>query len=111
MLRRTALALTSASRPAPAAVCTLGADGAIYVDGEHSGLVHAPRVPAIDTTAAGDTVVGYLASNARLPLAERLLLAGSAGALTVTREGASSIPPLAEVELLLAGTTEEGTTV
>ena len=112
LLRRTALALTSASRPASAAVCTLGADGAIYVDGEHSGHVRAPRVPAIDTTAAGDTVVGYLASHARLPLGERLLLAGTAGALTVTREGASSsIPPLAEVELLLAGTTEERTTV
>jgi len=103
LLRLTIEALTPPGGPAPAAVCTLGAEGSFYVDGDEAGHTDAPRVHAVDTTAAGDTLVGYLAAHAHLPLAGRLELAGAAGALTVTREGASSsIPPLAEVELLLA---------
>ena len=92
------------------AICTLGADGAIYVVAGEVGSIPAPAVRAIDTTAAGDTVVGYLAAHTALPLLERIRLATSAGALTVTREGASSsIPPLADVELMLAGLTERTT--
>jgi ribokinase len=85
------------------AICTLGADGAIFhVDGE-SGSVAAPRVRAVDTTAAGDTVVGYLAAHRALPMETRLTLAAAAGALTVTRPGASSsIPHINDVELMLA---------
>jgi ribokinase len=61
----------------------------------------------VDTTAAGDTVVGYLAAHHNLPIASRLRLAASAGALTVTREGAStSIPELSDVEQMLAALTE-----
>ncbi|GAA1447754.1 ribokinase [Leifsonia poae] len=89
------------------AVCTLGADGAVYVSAEGSGRVRAPRVDAVDTTAAGDTLVGYLAAHLRLPLGERLELAGAAGALAVTRDGASSsIPALRDVERMLAATPE-----
>ncbi|MFF1877074.1 ribokinase [Leifsonia sp. NPDC058230] len=89
------------------AVCTLGADGAVYVSAEGSGRVRAPRVDAVDTTAAGDTLVGYLAAHPTLPLGERLVLAGAAGALAVTREGASSsIPSLRDVERMLAATPE-----
>jgi ribokinase len=89
------------------AVCTLGADGAVYVSAEGSGRIHAPRVVAVDTTAAGDTLVGYLAAHLTLPLGERLELAGAAGALAVTREGASSsIPSLRDVERMLAATSE-----
>ena len=103
LLARTASALAESSGSPLAAVCTLGAAGALYVDGDGTGSVSAPEVQAVDTTAAGDTVVGYLAAHPHLPLAERLTLAGTAGALTVTRAGASSsIPPIAEVEPLLA---------
>lgn len=92
------------------AICTLGAEGAIFhVDGE-TGSVPAPKVRAVDTTAAGDTVVGYLAAHRTLPIRQRLQLAATAGALTVTREGAStSIPSLTDVEPLLAATTERTT--
>ena len=102
LLAQTLAALRPEGGAMPQGVCTLGAEGAVYVDGERSEHVAAPRVTAVDTTAAGDTVVGYLAAHHALPLEERLLLAASAGALTVTRAGASdSIPPLADVERML----------
>jgi ribokinase len=88
-------------------ICTLGSEGAIYVVDGQFGIVPTPKVRAIDTTAAGDTVVGYLAAHSTLPLADRLRLAVGAGALTVTRAGASSsIPELDDVELMLANLTE-----
>jgi ribokinase len=89
------------------AICTLGPDGAIYHVAGQVGRVPAPTVRAIDTTAAGDTVVGYLAAHSALPVEERLALAASAGALTVTRAGASSsIPHLTDVEQMLVARTE-----
>ena len=89
------------------AVCTLGSDGSSYFVDGHAGSLPAPRVRALDTTAAGDTVVGYLAAHSDLPIAQRLRLAGTAGALAVTREGAStSIPHLGDVERMLAALTE-----
>jgi len=89
------------------AICTLGPDGAIFHTDGQSGSVSAPTVRAVDTTAAGDTVVGYLAAHSALPVTERLRLAASAGALTVTRAGASfSIPHLIDVERMLDALTE-----
>jgi len=89
------------------AICTLGPAGSIYLIDGHPGSVAAPEVRAVDTTAAGDTVVGYLAAHAHLPVERRLQLANSAGALTVTRAGASSsIPQLGDVETMLAALTE-----
>jgi len=100
------LSATAAALEADA-ICTLGAAGAIYVVAGSSGRVAAPKVRAVDTTAAGDTVVGYLAAHAQLPIVERLRLATSAGALTVTRAGASSsIPQLTDVEPMLVDLTE-----
>lgn len=110
LLAQTVAAMRIDGRPAPQGVCTLGAAGSVFVDGERSGHVAAPAVTAVDTTAAGDTVVGYLAAHAGLPLEDRMLLAGAAGALTVTRAGASSsIPSLAEVERMLTPTPERTT--
>lgn len=107
LLALTVRALTSSTGSAPDAICTLGGDGALYLGAGRSGHIPAPPVHAVDTTAAGDTVVGYLAAHASLPLDERLHLASAAGALTVTRTGASSsIPTLAEVEQSLARLTE-----
>jgi ribokinase len=101
MLSSVALALNSD------AICTLGSDGAIFSIGGQAGSIAAPKVRAVDTTAAGDTVVGYLAAHHALPIDARLALATAAGALTVTREGASSsIPHLSDVEQMLAVTTE-----
>ena len=85
------------------AICTLGSDGAMFFADGLSGSVPAPKVRAVDTTAAGDTVVGYLAAHPGLPLEERLRLAVAAGALAVTVVGASSsIPHLGDVEPLPA---------
>ena len=101
LLTATARALNTA------AICTLGADGAVFDADGQTGRVPALRVRAVDTTAAGDTVVGYLAAHSGLPIAERLRLASAAGALTVTRAGASSsIPALHDVERMLDTPTE-----
>lgn len=82
-------------------VLTLGAAGAVLLDGENVIELEAPKVTAIDTTGAGDTFVGYylagLVDN-MLP-AESLARACQAAAIAVTREGATpSIPLLAELD-------------
>ncbi|WP_165953787.1 PfkB family carbohydrate kinase [Streptomyces sp. 8K308] len=87
-------------------VCTAGDRGAYAVPaGGREPVLHVPAVPvpAVDTTAAGDTFTGYLAAalaegaNASdLPAA--LHRAAAAAALAVTRHGAAeSIPDLDEV--------------
>jgi ribokinase len=86
-------------------ICTLGAEGAAYCVAGETGRADASRVNAIDTTAAGDTFVGYLAATAGLPFNESLRMALTAGSITVTRQGAAaSIPFRAEVESSLAPT-------
>ncbi|QQQ62590.1 ribokinase [Paenarthrobacter ureafaciens] len=79
----------------PAVLCTAGAQGAVtFLDGR--GVhIPAPEVSVVDTTAAGDTFVGYLAAS--LAAAENLpaamAVAGRAAAIAVTRHGAvDSIP-------------------
>ncbi|GAA1187261.1 ribokinase [Streptomyces hebeiensis] len=81
-------------------VCTLGSDGAAYhLRGGESGHAPAPRVSAVDTTAAGDTFTGYLAALHTLPFEQRLRAALAAASLAVTRPGAApSIPRRAELE-------------
>jgi len=84
-------------------ILTLGPAGAIWTK---DGRIHRQRgykVRTVDTTGAGDTFVGYLASALarELPLASALDLAARAGALTVTRAGAqASVPKRARVERL-----------
>jgi len=81
-------------------VCTVGADGAFYRADGASGRVPSKAVEPVDTTAAGDTFVGYLAAGLgrRDPLGELLRTASLAGALAVTRHGAAtSIPHLREI--------------
>ena len=85
---------------------TLGARGAmLYRGGAVIAAASAPKVRAIDTTAAGDCFVAALT----LALVEgqsherALGFACAAGALTATRAGAQpSLPSRAEVEALLA---------
>lgn len=86
--------------PKAATLLTLGEKGAVYSHQNIHTQVEAQRVKAIDTTAAGDTFIGYfLASQAlEVPLKESLSNASKAAALCVTRKGgAISIPDREEV--------------
>ncbi|MGW0117380.1 ribokinase [Streptomyces sp. NPDC003327] len=89
-------------RDVPEVVITLGAAGSLYAArGAEPLTVPAPRVRAVDTTAAGDTFVGALAValGEGRPVPEALAWAQAAAALSVQREGAStSMPYRAEIE-------------
>lgn len=86
-----------------AVVITLGAVGAIAVDGAGTYRAGSPQVPVVDTTGAGDAFTGALgwrlAAGDDLPAA--LSVAVRVGALAVTRAGAQpSFPSVAELEQL-----------
>lgn len=96
------VALTLRARGARSVVLTLGAEGALVATADDG----VDRVPAlehgapVDTTAAGDTLAGYLAS--RLASGDDLLTAVrwgvAAAGISVTRPGAqASIPSWDEV--------------
>ncbi|QTX03506.1 ribokinase [Agromyces archimandritae] len=90
---------------AGAALITLAGAGAVLVDA--GGVQDFPALPvdAVDTTAAGDAFAGYLAAGLAqgLARADAVRRASAAGALTVTKRGASpSLPASAEVDALLA---------
>ncbi|MCX7776388.1 MAG: ribokinase [Spirochaetaceae bacterium] len=82
-------------------VVTLGAEGALAIRDGSEYLQPAFKVNALDTTAAGDTFLGYLvagiAEGCSIP--DALKLAAQAAAICVTRKGASSsIPRRDELE-------------
>jgi ribokinase len=86
-------------------IITLGKQGVVYTAAER--IIHLPgfAVQARDTTAAGDTFVGYFACALAEghTLSEALQLANAAAALAVTRIGAqSSMPYRQEVQQFLA---------
>ena len=88
-------------------VLTLGEAGSIYADSSKRVKQPAFKVPAVDTTAAGDTFTGYfLESVMRGETVERALLrASKASSITVSRPGAGqSIPHASEVEIALRDT-------
>jgi ribokinase len=89
------LALLAAAAGATV-VCTVGSDGTFVVHESSIEHITAPIVDAVDTTAAGDTFIGYLAAGlARdsTDLVGAIETAVEAAALSVTREGAiDSIP-------------------
>ena len=88
----------------PCVVVTLGARGCLREAGRRFFLQPGFRVPAVDTTAAGDTFCGALVAAMNLgdALPEALRYACAASALACMRLGAqSSIPQRAEVEALL----------
>ncbi|MEU9984162.1 ribokinase [Streptomyces sp. NPDC050856] len=83
-------------RDVPEVVITLGGSGSLYAArGTSPVTLPAPRVRAVDTTAAGDTFVGALAValGEGKPVADALTWASSAAALSVQRPGASSSMP------------------
>ena len=102
------LATGLARVPVPCVIVTLGARGCLArVNGEVL-LQPGFRIDPLDTTAAGDTFCGALiaALADHQPMAEALLAATAASALTCTRLGAqASIPTRAEVQALLGDPT------
>lgn len=94
----------AARLPDTEVVLTLGDEGAWHQHRDRRR--HQPALPvvAVDTTAAGDTFIGYYlaALQAGLPIAECLRRAATAAALGVQRPGAAeSIPALDAVERAL----------
>jgi len=91
------------SLPAAAVVVTLGAAGALLVSGDAAKHIAAPRIQAVDPTAAGDAFCGGLADGiARgLGLPEAVGWAVRCGAAAATRWGAqASLPSREDVEAL-----------
>jgi ribokinase len=90
--------------PAARTVITLGAQGALIVDETTVSHVAAPRVDAVDTTAAGDAFCGALADvlAERGSLEDAVAWAVMVGSATTLRFGAqSSLPTTGEVADLL----------
>ncbi|HNZ14731.1 MAG TPA: PfkB family carbohydrate kinase, partial [Anaerolineaceae bacterium] len=90
---------------------TLGGDGAVLVSNEE--VIHQPAftVNAVDTTAAGDTFVGYFASAIinGFGLKQALVNSCGAAALAVTKVGAqSSIPCNDDTQSFVQKYTTEG---
>jgi ribokinase len=86
--------------PRSATILTLGEHGVIYADPQTKLSVPAEKVTPLDTTAAGDTFIGYfLAQKSRgFPVENSLKIATCAAAICVTRRGAAdSIPHRSEV--------------
>ncbi|WP_122664535.1 ribokinase [Pseudomonas viridiflava] len=82
-------------------IITLGEQGALLASGQGSEHFPAPRVTAVDSTAAGDTFVGGFAAALAQghTEADAIRFAQKAAAISVTRAGAQpSIPDSAEVQ-------------
>ncbi len=90
-----AAARVLAERTGAAVLVTLGADGALLLDGGEAQRLPAPPVDVVDTTGAGDTVNGALAAElaAGRPLAEAVQFALAAAALSTTAAGARTGMP------------------
>jgi ribokinase len=86
----------------PTVIITLGSSGAILLDGEEFHHIDAPKVTAVDTTAAGDVFNGALAVaiSEGKPLPDATAFACKAASIAVTKLGAqASIPYRNEVVL------------
>jgi ribokinase len=86
--------------PRSATILTLGENGVIYADQQTSLSVPAEKVTPVDTTAAGDTFIGFfIAQTLKGETVEKCLQTASrAAAICVTRHGAAdSIPRMEDV--------------
>lgn len=92
------LALQALAKRCRHVVLTLGGDGVRYLGEAGEFRLAAEKVNVLDTTAAGDTFIGYyLASiSAGLSVEQALTRASKAAAITVTRLGAVSAIPFAQ---------------
>lgn len=87
--------------PRAATVLTLGEKGVLFGDGIKTISVPAPVVEPVDTTAAGDTFIGYFLTDFihRRDIETTLHTACRAAAICVTRPGAAdAIPRRDEVD-------------
>ena len=94
----------AASLPVDRIVVTLGAEGALVIDGEEITAVPAPQVVPVDTTAAGDAFCGALGGALAdgASLAEAAAWAVRVGSAATLRAGAQpSLPTRNEVDDLL----------
>lgn len=85
-------------------VITLGKQGACFFNKEQEVSVEAFVVNAIDTTAAGDTFIGFFLAGLeqKQDITDALSFACAASALSVTKSGAAqSIPDLNDVNQFL----------
>ena len=82
--------------PRSATILTLGEHGVVYADDQATISVPAEKVTPVDTTAAGDTFIGFfIAQKVKLRTVEYCLtIATRAAALCVTRHGAADSIPL-----------------
>jgi ribokinase len=76
-------------------IITMGAAGAFLLENGSSELIKAPKVDAVDTTAAGDTFNGALtvALSEGKTIRESIAFANMAASISVTRIGAQSSVP------------------
>lgn len=76
-------------------VLTLGGDGGIYVNSEEEIPYVSYPVEPIDTTAAGDTFLGFFMAHMAkgLEVRESLRIASAAGALACSKKGAANSIP------------------
>ncbi|GHD44535.1 ribokinase [Mycetocola manganoxydans] len=94
------------ARGATSALITMAAAGAVLVTADAVEHFDSIQVDAVDTTAAGDAFAGYLGASLAdgYDVTDAIRRAIAAGALTVTRRGASpSLPHRTEVDALAAG--------
>ncbi|WP_269526021.1 ribokinase [Coraliomargarita parva] len=90
--------LSEGMKPGATVTLTLGKQGSLTMS--MGRMLRTPAFPvphAVDTTAAGDTFIGYLLAglSQQTPLAEALVQASAASALCVQKAGAASSIPLA----------------
>lgn len=76
-------------------IITLGGDGSLVYDGQEFTFIEATKVEAVDTTAAGDTFNGVLATMVAegCGLVDAAREASVAAAISVTRMGAQPAAP------------------
>lgn len=93
-----------------AVLITLGKEGLVYSDAKQPWLKYPARVvDVVDTTAAGDTLIGFFLANLvnGFPVEDALKYGIYASALCVTRAGAADSIPTAEEVAHFISTTEE----
>lgn len=96
------------ARGAASALITMAAAGAVLVTADRVERFDSIAVDAVDTTAAGDAFAGYLGASLAdgYAITDAIRRAIAAGAITVTRRGASpSLPSRDEVDALAASQT------
>ena len=79
---------------------TMGKSGCLYKSADETVRLGACHVDAVDTTAAGDTFIGYFVRGIvqNLSMRDTLRQATVASAIAVTRPGAAdAVPALSEV--------------